>query len=130
LDQIASGGELSRITLVIKSLISEKEEMPTLVFDEVDAGISGEAAIKVGELLNKLSGFGQVIAITHLPQIAAQAPFHYQVEKQVSQNRTKTMIQKVNGESRVNALVKMLGGEETGTSLKKYAEELLIKFKS
>jgi DNA repair protein RecN (Recombination protein N) len=130
LDQIASGGELSRITLVIKSLISEKEEMPTLVFDEVDAGISGEAAIKVGELLKKLSGFGQVIAITHLPQIAAQAPFHYQVEKQVSQNRTKTMIQMVNGENRVDALVKMLGGEESGTSLKKYAEELLIKFKS
>ena len=92
-------------------------------------GVDGKDGL-VGELLNKLSGFGQVIAITHLPQIAAQAPFHYQVEKQVSQNRTKTMIQKVNGESRVNALVKMLGGEETGTSLKKYAEELLIKFKS
>ncbi len=130
LDQIASGGELSRITLVIKSLISEKEEMPTLVFDEVDAGISGEAAIKVGELLKKLSGFGQVIAITHLPQIAAQAPHHFQVEKHVVENRTKTTIQKVSGENRVNALVSLLGGEETGGSLKKYAEELLSKFKN
>jgi DNA repair protein RecN (Recombination protein N) len=130
LDQIASGGELSRITLVIKSLISEKEEMPTLVFDEVDAGISGEAAIKVGELLKKLSGFGQVIAITHLPQIAAQATNHFQVEKHVVENRTKTTIQKVSGENRVNALVSLLGGEETGGSLKKYAEELLSKFKS
>jgi DNA repair protein RecN (Recombination protein N) len=130
LDQIASGGELSRITLVIKSLISEKEEMPTLVFDEVDAGISGEAAIKVGELLKKLSGFGQVIAITHLPQIAAQANNHFQVEKHVVENRTITTIQKVSGENRVNALVSLLGGEETGGSLKKYAEELLSKFKN
>lgn len=130
LDQIASGGELSRITLVIKSLISEKEEMPTLVFDEVDAGISGEAAIKVGELLKKLSGFGQVIAITHLPQIAAQANNHFQVEKHVVENRTITTIQKVSGENRVNALVSLLGGEETGGSLKKYAEELLSIFKN
>jgi DNA repair protein RecN (Recombination protein N) len=130
LDQIASGGELSRITLVIKSLISEKAEMPTLVFDEVDSGISGEAAFRVGELLKKLSGLGQVVAITHLPQIAAQAPHHLQVEKQIKDEKTITFIEKVEGEKRIGALVKMLGGNESGDTLKKYAQELLVKSKN
>ncbi len=130
LDQIASGGELSRITLVIKSIISEKAEMPTLVFDEVDSGISGEAAFRVGDLLKKLSGLGQVIAITHLPQIAAQASYHLQVEKQMTSNKTVTFIQKVQGEQRVDALVKMLGGNKSGDTLKKYAQELLDKSKN
>ncbi len=130
LDQIASGGELSRITLVIKSLISEKAEMPTLVFDEVDSGISGEAAFRVGELLKKLSGLGQVVAITHLPQIAAQAPHHLQVEKQIKDEKTITFIEKVVGEKRIGALVKMLGGNESGDTLKKYAQELLVKSKN
>ena len=125
LDQIASGGELSRITLVIKTIISEKEEMPTLIFDEIDSGISGDAALKVAELLAMLSQRGQVIAITHLPQIAAKAKSHLQVKKKVIANNTQTYIEKVDGENRINALMEMLGGTDNSLATKKYVTQLL-----
>jgi DNA repair protein RecN (Recombination protein N) len=125
LDQIASGGELSRITLVIKTIISEKEEMPTLIFDEIDSGISGDAALRVAELLAMLSQKGQVIAITHLPQIAAKANSHLQVKKKVIANNTQTFIEKVDGENRINALIEMLGGNNDALAAKKYVTQLL-----
>lgn len=125
LDQIASGGEMSRLTLVMKTVIAEKNRMPTLIFDEVDAGISGEAALKVGELLRKISKFGQVIAITHLPQIAAISEHHFQVQKIVDDGKTFTSIQQVLGDQRVDATVAMLGGNGDVEALKIYVQQML-----
>ena len=123
--KVASGGELSRLMLAIKSLIAKTTALPTIIFDEIDTGISGEVAIKVGELMRKLTENLQVIAITHLPQIASQGTSHFKVFKKEGLNQTQTNIQLLAAEDRVQEIAQMLGGKETTTTAILHARELL-----
>lgn len=109
LEKIVSGGELSRIYLAFRSLLREKKGFETLIFDEVDTGIGGETAIKVGEKLKNLSQEVQIICITHLPQIARFADHHFVVEKVLGERESKTLFRKVQGEDRLKELARMLG---------------------
>lgn len=131
LQETASGGELSRIMLAIKSVLADEEEVETLIFDEIDAGISGRTAQKVSERLAQIARKRQVIAITHLPQIAAMADAHYLIEKTSDNNSTISRICLLSEDASVEELARMLGGAEiTSTVLdnaremKKFAEEL------
>ncbi len=110
LQEIASGGELSRIMLAIKSILADEEQIETLIFDEIDAGISGRTAQKVSERLKEIARGRQVIAITHLPQIAAMADSHYLIEKSSEKNSTISSIHLLNYEESVQELARMLGG--------------------
>src|SRR5690606_2075622 len=107
LSKVASGGELSRLMLSIKSLIAKTSALPTIIFDEIDTGISGEVAIKVGELMNKLTENLQVIAITHLPQIASQGASHFKVFKKEKANQTQTNIQILDPNERIQEIAQM-----------------------
>ncbi len=109
LEKIASGGELSRIFLALKTLLKEKSQAGTLIFDEVDTGIGGHTALKVGEKLKELSQDFQVICITHLPQIARFADHHFVVEKYLGEKETITSFRKVEGEERLKEIARMLG---------------------
>ncbi len=125
LDKVASGGELSRLMLSVQSLVAEKIQLPTLIFDEIDSGISGEAAIQVSRLLTEISKHHQIIAITHLPQVAAKAKAHYYVSKKEKQGTIVADIQLLNDEERVDVLAAMLGGKESSEASKKTAKELM-----
>ncbi len=123
LANVASGGELSRIMLAIKSVLADKEDTPTLIFDEIDSGISGITAGKVGEKMHHIGKCRQVICITHLPQIAAVADAHYLIEKKVDSNKTKTKIVSLNKDESVYELARLLGGANiTGKILESAAE--------
>ncbi len=124
LSKIASGGELSRIMLAIKSVLADRDEIDTLIFDEIDTGISGRAAQKVGHQLKKVSSGKQVICVTHLAQIAARADHHLYIEKNVVGDRTVTMITPLDFEGRKNELARIIGGEVTAQNLIS-AEEML-----
>jgi len=123
--RVASGGELSRILLALKSLLGRKEEAETLIFDEVDAGIGGRAAELVGVQLNKLSERHQVICITHLPQIACYGKWHYQVSKQAEGNETSTTIRMLTESERPEELARMLGGISISEKVREHAKELM-----
>lgn len=123
--EVASGGELSRLMLCIKSLIAGAGALPTLVFDEIDTGISGEVALKVGEIMKKLSRQHQLISITHLPQIARAGDTHLYVYKQDSGEKTRTIIKELKGEERVIEIAKMLGGEKVSEASMANARELI-----
>jgi DNA repair protein RecN (Recombination protein N) len=123
--KVASGGELSRLLLAIKSLIARSLSLPTLVFDEIDEGISGEVAKKIGSLLRGLSSMHQVICITHLPQIAAQGHAHFYVYKEVKAGRTLTFVRSLEAPERVVEIAKMLSGERPTTAALENARELL-----
>jgi DNA repair protein RecN (Recombination protein N) len=123
--KIASGGELSRLMLSIKSMISQRSLLPTVIFDEIDAGVSGEVAGKVGSILKKLAGKMQVIAITHLPQIAGKGERHYGVYKSYENNITRSFIRELNADERVEELAKMLSDETVTASAYVMAKELL-----
>jgi DNA repair protein RecN (Recombination protein N) len=123
--RIASGGELSRILLALKSLLGRKEEAETLIFDEVDAGIGGRTAELVGIRLSKLSERHQVICITHLPQIACYGRFHYLVKKQAEGNETSTTINMLTDSERPEELARMLGGISISEKVREHAKELL-----
>ncbi len=123
--KIASGGELSRLMLAIKSLISSSLELPTIIFDEVDAGVSGEIAEKVGIIMKSMSGNMQVINITHLPQVAAKGDYHYLVYKYDKEKESITDIRLLDQEERVFELAKMLSGEELTEAAISNARELL-----
>ena len=112
LKSVASGGELSRLMLVLKSMLAASVAMPTLIFDEIDTGVSGETAIKVGALLEKLGKSRQVITITHLPQIARVGDAHFYVYKEDKDERTVTRMKKLNDKERVIEIAKMIGGEK------------------
>lgn len=127
LSRIASGGELSRLMLSVKSLISEKNLLPTIIFDEIDNGISGDISGKVGEVMHDLSSKMQVIAITHLPQIAGKGHHHYRVYKDIKAGKTKSLMEPVEGEARVEEITKMLAGDEKTTATRKAAREFLEK---
>ena len=126
LQKAASGGEMSRIMLCIKSLTAEALHMPTLIFDEVDTGISGEAARQVGMLLRDLSGYHQVICITHQPQVAAKGSRHFYVYKEEDKNaRLSTRIKVLQKEERVLAIARMIGGEQPSEAAISNAKELV-----
>lgn len=124
-EQVASGGELSRLTLCIKTLISGKMNMPTLIFDEIDTGISGDAALKVGKLMRKLGEGLQVISISHLPQIAAAADTHYLVYKYEENGQTHSSLKALNESERIDAIASITGGSMAGDAGKILAKQLL-----
>ena len=121
----ASGGELSRILLAIKAIVSSKTKLPTIVFDEIDTGVSGEVANKMGDLMKSISRKIQVLAITHLPQIAAKGNQHFSVYKDHNLEKTLTKIQLLKGDNRVIELAKMLSGDKLSTVAKENARILL-----
>ena len=124
LSQVASGGELSRIMLAIKTVLAGRDEIDTLIFDEIDTGISGRTAWKVAEQLSILAGAHQVICITHLPQIAAMADAHYLIEKSVENQTTVSRIRELSGEESIEELARMLGGVEITDKVRESAKEM------
>ena len=124
LANIASGGELSRIMLAIKTVLADEEDTPTLIFDEIDAGISGITADKVGEKLRLIGRSRQVICITHLPQIAAAADIHFLIEKNAEDNSVKTRIERLDQDASIRELARILGGSKVTDSILKSAEEM------
>lgn len=125
LRKVASGGELSRLMLCIQSLVASTLELPTLIFDEIDSGISGEAARQVGILLKELSQRHQVICITHQPQIAAMGESHFLVYKEQRQGRTQACTRRLDHEDRVLQIAQMLGGTSPSGAVLKHARELV-----
>ena len=125
LAKVASGGELSRISLAIQVAASDAASVPTLIFDEVDSGIGGRVAEIVGSLLKQLGKRHQVLCVTHLPQVAAQADQQWQVSKAVEQGVTLSHIQILKGEQRVEEIARMLGGVKITATTRKHAAELL-----
>jgi DNA repair protein RecN (Recombination protein N) len=127
LAKIASGGELSRIMLALKTILVAGDSIPTLVFDEVDAGIGGAVAEEVGKRLKHVAVKRQVFCITHLPQIASMADSHYGVAKSVKEDRTHTEVRLLNEKERVDEIARMLGGKTITEATIKHAEEMLAQ---
>ncbi len=125
IDKIASGGELSRLMLAIKSLITKEKILPTVIFDEIDAGVSGDIAAKVGKIMKKMAHHHQLIAISHLPQIAAKADHHFKVYKKEGDETTFTMIRRLDDDGRVDEIAKLLSDEKVSSSAMSTARELL-----
>lgn len=124
LSQVASGGELSRIMLALKTVLADKDAIQTLIFDEIDTGISGKTAWKVSEKLGILGMSHQVICITHLPQIAARADIHFLIEKNEKEERTVTTINKITGQDSLKELARMLGGDRLTEAALQNAKEM------
>lgn len=124
LSQTASGGELSRIMLALKTVLADKDDIETLIFDEIDAGISGRTAWKVSEKMGILGKSHQLICITHLPQIAAMADMHFVIEKQVTDGRSLTDIRELSSEESVGELARMLGGDQITDAALQNANEM------
>ncbi len=122
---VASGGELSRLTLCTKSLVADAIPLPTLIFDEIDSGISGDVSLKMGIILKELSDRHQVVSITHTPQIAARADKHYFVYKKVADNRTVTNIRLLNPDERVRSIAVMLSGNPPSDAAVETARQLI-----
>ena len=125
LSRVASGGELSRLMLCLKSLVASSTSLPTLIFDEIDTGVSGETAVKVGRILKNLSTGHQVICITHLPQIAGKGDAHYYVYKEHTPERTYTRVKSLTPDERIMEIAKMLSGEKPTPAALKNAKELI-----
>ncbi|MBO5146784.1 MAG: DNA repair protein RecN [Lachnospiraceae bacterium] len=125
LGNVASGGELSRIMLAIKTVLASRDRIPTMIFDEIDTGISGKTAWKVSEKLGALSRSHQIICITHLPQIAAMADSHYKISKQAVDNKTMTDITRLSEAETIDELARMLGSDEITDTVRENAKELL-----
>ncbi len=125
LSKVISGGELSRLMLAIKSIISKQNLLPTVIFDEIDNGVSGDIAGKVGLIMKKMSNDMQLIAITHLPQIAAKADIHYFVSKQSDEKITRSLIKQLNTNEKVEEIAKMLSNEKVTVSALENAKELM-----
>jgi DNA repair protein RecN (Recombination protein N) len=121
----ASGGELSRVMLALEVVLADRTTVPTLVFDEVDAGIGGKAAVEVGRRLAKLAETAQVIAVTHLPQVAAFADSHFRVLKDDDGNVTSSTVVRLSDDDRVDELARMLAGQEDSAAAQAHARELL-----
>ncbi|MFD0932831.1 DNA repair protein RecN [Psychroflexus salinarum] len=123
--RVASGGELSRITLAIKSLLAQYENLPSIIFDEIDTGVSGDVATKMGVIMKKMSASLQVISITHLPQIAGLGQQHFKVFKTTQNEKTQSNIKVLKDQDRVVELAEMLGGDKTSESALAHAQSLL-----
>lgn len=127
LKKVASGGELSRIMIAIKSVLSRFEQLPTIIFDEIDTGVSGEIAHKMADLMKEMSTNLQVFSITHLPQIAANGQNHYKVFKEEINNTTVTQLKLLNTDDRVNEIAEMIGGKDVSDSAIAHAKSLLMQ---
>jgi DNA repair protein RecN (Recombination protein N) len=125
LNKIASGGEISRIMLAFKTILASVDNVSTLIFDEVDLGISGRVAEIVGKKLKFISSSRQVISITHLPQIASKADTHLQIAKEVREGKTTTQVQRLSKSDRIDEIARMLGGEIITETTRKHAQEML-----
>ena len=125
LEKVASGGEMSRLMLAVKSTISDRSVLPTVVFDEIDVGISGEIAGKVARMMKDMSATRQLLVITHLPQIAAAGSVHYQVFKEVDKDKSHTKVKKLNHSERVEEIAKMMSGEIIGQAALQAAQDIL-----
>ncbi|MCA6448781.1 MAG: DNA repair protein RecN [Chitinophagaceae bacterium] len=123
--KVASGGELSRLMLCIKSLVAQSIDLPTLIFDEIDTGISGEAAKQVGLIMKGLAGSRQIICITHQPQIAGKANAHFFVYKEIKNDAVKTNIRLLNEDERITAIARMLSGEKPTAAAMENAREMM-----
>ena len=127
LKKVASGGELSRIMLAVKAIMAEHTALPTIMFDEIDTGVSGEISQKMGDIMKQMSQNRQVFAITHLPQIAAKGAYHFKVFKEDSKGKTTTHLKLLTEEERITELSEMLEGKNSGASARNHAIELLRK---
>ena len=125
LSSIISGGELSRLMLAIKYISAKHQDTQTLVFDEIDSGVSGEIANLMGEMMRKIGGEKQIIAVTHLPQVAAKGDNHYLILKEIKAGKTNTLIKVLDKQERIKELAKLLSGEKITETAIKNAEELL-----
>lgn len=125
IEKVASGGEMSRVTLSFKAVIAEHQQLPTLIFDEIDTGISGDTAQKMAEILAQMSTRGQLFCLTHLPQTAAKGRFHKRIFKQISEGKTRTFIRDLDAQERVLEIAQMIGGHELTDSAKAHARQLL-----
>ncbi|MCB0283613.1 MAG: DNA repair protein RecN, partial [Calditrichaeota bacterium] len=125
INKIASGGEISRIMLALKSVLAEKDQVPVLVFDEIDSGISGKVAQIVGKKISDLSRYHQIICITHLPQIAAFADHHLKVDKKTAGNITEVQIKALKFDDQVSELAHLLGGVSVSQQALDNAAQLL-----
>ena len=125
LAKIASGGEISRVMLALKSVLAGRAGVPTLIFDEVDTGLGGQAATSVGRKIRELGKHHQVISISHLPQVAAQGTHQYRIEKSEEGGRVATQVVKLSGEERVDEIARMLAGDQISESARANARELL-----
>lgn len=124
LSKIASGGEISRIMLAIKTVLADTDSIPSLIFDEIDTGISGRAAQAVAEKLGQISRSHQIICVTHLPQIASMADTHFCISKEVISGKTKTSVTELDAESRIKEVARLLGGAKLTELTLKHAEEM------
>lgn len=127
LKQVASGGEFSRLMFAIKYILADKMALPTMIFDEIDTGVSGEIAIKMGDMMKTMAEKHQVITISHLPQVAAKGNKHYFVYKDTSSHRTISRIKSLSGEERTVAIAQMISGENPTTTALQSARELLAQ---
>jgi len=125
LKKAASGGELSRIMLAIKSVLSDFTQLSTLIFDEIDTGVSGEVALKMGQIMKGMGKRMQLVSITHLPQIAGQGAHHFKVFKKDKEERTTTRIEQLDASTRIDELAEMLGGKSTSEAARDHARQLL-----
>jgi DNA repair protein RecN (Recombination protein N) len=124
-EKTASGGELSRMMLAIKAIITATAFLPTVIFDEIDTGVSGGMASKVAEVMREVSLQRQLLTITHLPQIAAQANVHYLVYKDIENDKAVTKLKKIDGAERIAEIAKMMTGNKIGDAAFKAAEEMI-----
>ena len=127
INKVASGGELARVMLAMKNVLSEEDQVGTMVFDEVDTGVSGRAAQKVAEKMARISRKKQVLCVTHLPQLAAMADTHFSVEKGESDGRTYTCVQRLDRARRRGELARLTGGSQVTDTMLQGAEELLVQ---
>lgn len=125
IDGTASGGEISRLMLSIKSIIADKMHLPSIIFDEVDTGVSGDVANRMGDMMQNIAKNIQVIAITHLPQVAAKGSSHYKVYKEDDEKTTQTRIRQLNDNERIDELAIMLSGSKVDDAARANARSLL-----
>ncbi|MFJ1430793.1 DNA repair protein RecN [Capnocytophaga canimorsus] len=127
LKKVASGGELSRIMLAVKAILAAHTALPTIMFDEIDTGVSGEISQKMGAIMKQMSGNRQVFAITHLPQVAAKGSTHFKVFKEDIDGKTITQLKRLTQEERIDEISQMLGGKDSANSARNHAIELIRK---
>lgn len=125
IEKAASGGELSRVMLALQKMISEKKVLPTILFDEIDTGVSGDVAQKIGALLQKMGTHFQLLAISHLPQVAAKASHHFKVEKEIIGNRTETKVKSLEMEERIEEIARLMSGENITPAAMETAKSLM-----
>ena len=125
LARVASGGEMSRLMLSLKAILASAVKLPTMIFDEIDSGISGEVAIKTANILSEMSRQHQLICITHLPQVAAKANRHFKVIKLVEKNITNTRVLMLNDDDKVREIAQMLAGEKPSEAALENAKQLM-----